>query len=303
MMKTRFLKSILFLLLLALAGASSVLAQDTVEQLVPKVLDVRPHDPASFTEGLMLHDGLLYETSGLYGQSSLRQVDPETGKVLLSLRLPDQVFGEGLALVDDYFYVLTWRAQVAFHINLSAFTEHKPVDASLVHYQGEGWGMCYDGEHLYMSNGSDTLAVRDPKTFDVVDTLQVTYEGTPLGEMAYDGMSIGVPTPSPSPEPLATPVRVADERVDLLNELECVGDSIYSNVWKTDFIFRIDKATGAVTGQIDAAGLLDAQDQVGADVLNGIVYLPDSDTFLITGKLWPKMFEVVFVPPDEAATP
>jgi glutaminyl-peptide cyclotransferase len=201
-----------------------------------------------------------------------------------------------LALVEDYFYQITWREQVAFHINLSAFTEGADLDVSVVEYEGEGWGLCYDGEHLYMSDGTDTLALRDPETFEVLDTLQVTYDGIPLGEMVYDGETIEAPVRASTPEPLATADPATSERIDLLNELECVDDVIYANAWQTDFIWRIDKATGAVTGQIAAAGLLDEDEQADADVLNGIVYLPESETFLITGKLWPKMFEVVFVP-------
>jgi glutaminyl-peptide cyclotransferase len=286
------------------AVIAGVFAQEPVEQLVPEVLSVRPHDAESWIQGLILHDGFLYESAGQYGQSSLRQVDPETGEVLLFLPLPEQVFAEGLALVDDFFYQITWREQVAFRINLSAFTERATLDVSAVEYEGEGWGLCYDGDYLYMSDGSDMLAVRDPDTFEVVETLQVTYEEVPLSEVIYDGESIIVPETAPSaPSDTGaqeTPVPVpAAERVDRINELECVDDSIYANVWQTDFILRIDKTTGAITGQINAAGLLDEEEQVDADVLNGIVYLPESETFLITGKLWPKMFEVVFVPVAE----
>jgi len=296
------MKAILLLTFTLFLGLPLAYAQEPVEQLVPEVLSVRPHDPESWIQGLILHDGFLYESAGLYGQSSLRQVDPETGEVQLFLPLPEQVFAEGLALVDDHLFQLTWREQVAFRINLSAFTERAELDVAVFEYEGEGWGLCYDGQHLYMSDGSDTLALRDPETFEVEETLQVTYAGTPLSELVYDGESIGAPVTTPNPAPSATPAAIVGERVDRLNELECVADSIYANVWQTDFIYRIDNATGEVTAQIDATGLLDEDERADADVLNGIVYLPDSDTFLITGKLWPKMFEVVFVPAEGAAS-
>ena len=216
----------------------------------------------------------------------------KSGEVLRYLRLPDQVFGEGIALVNDHLYQLTWKAQTAFRFNLSAFTEGAKLEASTLSYEGEGWGLCYDDTNLWMSNGSDTLAIRDPETFEVVDTRQVTLDGVPLGQLttapeATAEVSAQASTPTPA---------YSGPRLDQLNELECVGDSIYANVWLTDYIFRIDKATGAITGWIDATGLLTAEEQAAAKEMNGIVYLPDSDTFLVTGKYWPKMFEVNFIP-------
>lgn len=297
------MKKLTSCLMLALTALMPLHAQEPepVEQWVVDVLSVIPHQSDAFTQGLIFHDGLLYESTGQYGASSLRQVDPETGEVLLYLPLPEQVFAEGLALVDDTFVQLTWREQVAMHFNLSAFTEEAELEFGTFDYTGEGWGLCYDGEVIYMSDGSDTLALRDPQTFEVVETLQVTYDDVPLRELVLDNGAI-VPAPVPATQsaqatPGASPVRL--QRIDLLNELECVGDSIYSNVWQTDTILKIDKATGAVTAQIDAAGLLDEDEQLEADVLNGIAYLPESDTFLITGKYWPHMFEVVFVPADD----
>lgn len=296
------MKFVFILLMALLVGTPAALAQEAVavEQLVPAIITTRPHDPDSWIQGLILHDGLLYESTGRYGQSSLRQVDPETGEVLLFLPLPEQLFAEGLARVDDWLFQLTWRELVALRFNLTAFTEGAELELTTFEYEGEGWGLCYDGQYLYMSDGSDVLALRDPQTFEVVDTIQVTFNGVPLGQVAWDGESIGIPTPPPSPAPAETPVAPVAQPVDRLNELECVDDSIYANVWQTDFIFRIDKVSGAITAQINAAGLLNETDLVGADVLNGIVYLPDSDTFLITGKLWPTLFEVVFVPLEDS---
>lgn len=267
---------------------------EAVEQLVPEVIETREHDPRAFTQGLLIHDGLLYESTGQYGQSSLRQVDPETGEVLLYLPIPEQFFAEGLALAGDYLYQITWREQTAFRFNLSAFTERKPLEFETFEYEGEGWGLCYDGEYLWMSDGSDILVQRDPDTFEAVDEIQVTLDAVPLRQMT----AAGEPIPTPASATAATPVLAAGEHLDWLNELECVDDTIYANVWQTDIILRIDKTTGAVTGWIDATGLLPEEDQAGADVLNGIAYVPESDTFLLTGKYWPKLFEVRFVPAD-----
>jgi glutamine cyclotransferase len=273
---------------------AAFMQEEPVEQLVPEVIDVREHDPSAFTQGLLIHDGLLYESTGQYGQSTLRQVDPETGEVLMFLPIPEQFFAEGLALADEYLYQITWQEQTAFRFNLSAFTERDPLEFETFQYEGEGWGLCYDGEHLWMSDGSDVLVQRDPQTFEAVDEIQVTLNDVPLSQMTAEGELIA----TPASETDATPVLAAGEHLDWLNELECVDDTIYANVWQTDIILRIDKTTGAVTGWIDATGLLPEEDQAGADVLNGIVYVPESDTFLLTGKYWPKLFEVRFVPAD-----
>lgn len=281
--------NVITLLAASLLIAPAAVAQEaSVEQLVPEVIDVRDHDPGAFTQGLLIHDGLLYESTGQYGQSSLRQVDPQTGEVLLLLPIPDQFFAEGLALAGDYLFQITWREQTAFRFNLSAFTERAPLEFEIFRYEGEGWGLCYDGEHLWMSDGSDMLVLRDPDTFEAVDSVQVTLDDVPLRDLTTQGTVVVTRTPNNTPR----------QRLDWLNELECVDDSIYANVWQTDVILRIDKATGAVTGWIDAAGLLPEEDRAGADVLNGIVYVPETETFLLTGKYWPKLFEVRFVPAE-----
>lgn len=235
----------------------------TPEQLIPKILSVRPHDPSAFTEGLVWSNGFLYESSGLYSESDLRQVDPLTGKVLRRTKDPPQVFGEGLALNENRLVQLTWQEKIAYVYDLNTLAQ-----ISSFSYDGEGWGLCFDGKQYYMTNGSALISARDAKTFARVSEVQVVQEGQP---------------------------------VDMLNELECVGDSLYANVWKTNNILRIDKATGRITAVIDASGLLTPEEMAAAGpdgdgVLNGIAYDPTRDTFLITGKLWPKLFEVKFVP-------
>jgi glutaminyl-peptide cyclotransferase len=231
-----------------------------IEQLIPDVVSVRPHDTGAFTEGLFLDNGVLYESAGQYGKSDIRTVDPQTGKVLSQTKLDARYFGEGIARVGDQLFQLTWREATAF-----VYDPKTLKSLGTLPYNAEGWGMCYDGQYLWASDGSHTLTARDPRTLNALGQVPVTYDGL---------------------------------FIDQINELECVGDSIYANVWNTDYIVRIDKSTGRVTARIDASGLLTAEERAALPsgaALNGIAYDPQHDTFLITGKLWPKLFEVKFV--------
>ena len=246
---------------LMLAFQPAVAQMQEIERLIPKVLNVYPHDANAFTQGLLWHDGYLYESTGLYGESTIRRVDIESGEPLDSLSIDEAYFAEGLELVGGKLIQLTWQAGIAFVYDFDTFDLIDAID-----YEGEGWGLCYDGRYLFMSDSSPYLSVRDADTFDLIVRAAVTFQGQ-----------------------LAPP--------QLLNELECVGDEIYANAWNTDFIFRIDKWTGDVTAVIDASALLtDAEkaELAAGSVLNGIAYNPESETFYITGKKWPKIFEVVF---------
>ena len=245
----------LVLFVLSLGGC-----QQAVVTLEPQVLATYPHDSEAFTQGLLFYDGYFYESTGIRGRSSLREVIPETGEVLRVSRLPDEYFGEGLARVDDRLIQITWQSGRAFTYDLETFNPTGEFS-----YTGEGWGLCYDGANLYMSDGSATLTVRDPDTFEAVREIAVTQGGAPVTE---------------------------------LNELECVGGDVYANVWRTDRIVRIDKESGEVVADIDASGLLSAEERQALEpnaVLNGIAYNPGDDTFFITGKLWPEVFKVRFV--------
>lgn len=260
-------------LVLAGAGGSAVhgVLAGAPDRATVDVLSVRPHDPGAFTQGLVLHDGYLYESTGRdMGEARLRKVDPRTGEVQREIHVPPSAdgrhyWGEGLARVGDRLIQLTWRRETAFVYDLDTFERLGELT-----YEGEGWGLCYDGQRLVMSNGSDVLTFRDPETFAVTGSVAVTVDGSPLRR---------------------------------LNELECVNGDVYANVFLTDTIARIDPETGAVTGLIDAAGLLTPEERAQADVLNGIAHDPGTDRFLLTGKWWPKLFEVHLQWPATPETP
>jgi glutaminyl-peptide cyclotransferase len=255
------------------------LAQDAppseVEQLRVDVLNIYPHDPHAFTQGLLLYEGELYESTGnccpsYTLQSDIRRVDIETGHPLAATPLSQDYFAEGLALVDDRLIQLTWKEKTAFVYDVETFAL---IDS--FHYLSEGWGLCYDGDQLFMSDGSPLIVTRDPDTFAVTGGFPVIYQ---------------------------------NDVVFNINELECVGDYLYANVWFDNRILKIDKDNGQVVGVVDATGLLASANLTDEElsaynpsshVLNGIAYNPESDTFYIAGKDWPRLFEVRFVPIDD----
>ncbi|OZM70647.1 glutaminyl-peptide cyclotransferase [Amycolatopsis antarctica] len=253
-----------FLAAATLTGCTSAPAQPPPgsapeERLRTEVVEVLAHDPAAFTQGLELVDGVLYEGTGLVGSSSIRSGPPglpPTTRVPLDAGL----FGEGITVAGPTLWQLTWTDGFAIRRDAATLAERERVP-----FDGEGWGLCHqDGrDRLVMSDGSGTLTFRDPRTFAPTGTLEV---------------------------------RSAAGPVDELNELECVGEEVYANVWQTDTVLRIDSATGAVTARIDASGLLSEAEQAQADVLNGIAAVAGTDQFLLTGKLWPKMFRTRLVP-------
>jgi glutamine cyclotransferase len=247
---------------LVLAGCAAAVPPDG--ELVPEVLAEIPHDTSAFTQGLELVDGVLYEGTGLAGESQLRELDPATGAVHRAVPLPRDLFGEGITVVGDRIWQLTWQDGVALEWDRTSFTLLREVPLD-----GEGWGLCLDragpgGPRLVRSDGTDRLRFHDPATFAETGAVPVTLDGAPVPE---------------------------------LNELECVDGQVYANVWRTDRIVRIDPADGRVTAVVDAAGLLDPARRADADVLNGIAATGDGE-FLLTGKLWPATFRVRLVPPS-----
>ena len=240
----------------------SAIVNDTAlpePQVVPvqtcRIVNAFPHDPFAFTQGLVYTDGFLYEGTGLYGQSSLRCVNLESGMVLKRRELPRQFFGEGVTVWQDKIVQLTWRSKVGFVYDRQSFELVEKFN-----YSTEGWGLTHDGRRLIMSDGTSTLYFLDPGSF--AETGQVT-------------------------------VQDDEGPVNQLNELEYVGGEVYANIWKTDRIARIDPASGRVLGWIDLQGLLSAEEQRGpVDVLNGIAYDHENERLFVTGKRWPKLFEI-----------
>ena len=226
-----------------------------------EIVHTYPHDAQAFTQGLVYVDGQFYESTGLYGASSLRRVELETGNVLQERDLDAAYFAEGLALVDDRLIQLTWQSQVGFVYDRETFALLDQFN-----YASEGWGLAYDGEQLMMSDGTATLHFLDPTTLTETRSVQV-----------HDG----------------------DTPVVRLNELEYVEGEVWANVWQTNRIARIAPRTGKVVGWIDLTGLLDAgtrQDGAATglteDVLNGIAYDAEGERIFVTGKLWPWLFEI-----------
>jgi len=226
-----------------------------------------PHDPDAFTQGLLYDDGFLYESTGQYGQSSLRKVALETGAIVQLHSLDDRFFAEGLALFGNRLLQLTWRANKGFAYRLDSF---EPLAEFA--YSTEGWGLTSDGELLIMSDGSATLYFRDPFTFAEVGRVAVVAQGRPVSR---------------------------------LNELEWIAGEVFANIWQTDTIARIDPTSGQVAGWVDLTGLLSAEDRRGsnAEVLNGIAYDPEGERLFVTGKWWPKLYQIELIAPSPKGTP
>jgi glutaminyl-peptide cyclotransferase len=231
-----------------------------------RVLHTYPHDPQAWTQGLVYVDGHLYESTGINGRSSLRMDDLETGRVLQTAPVPAKYFAEGLAAWGSTLIQLTWQSHIAFVYDRFSFRQLRTF-----HYDGEGWGLTQDGKNLIMSDGTAILRFFDPRTFREVRRVLVTDRGTPVTQ---------------------------------LNELEYVRGEIYANVWHSDRIARISPATGRVLGWIDLAGLLPVDQRSDPEaVLNGIAYDAVHNRLFVTGKLWPKLFEIQVVPEQTKLVP
>jgi glutaminyl-peptide cyclotransferase len=223
-----------------------------------RVVHVFPHDSEAFTQGLVYRDGLFYEGTGLNGRSTIRKVKIETGQVMQLQKLDSQYFGEGIAILNDTLFQLTWQSGIAFLYDRTTFTR-----TGTFSYTGEGWGLTHDERRLIMSDGTATLRFIDPASHKEISRLAV---------------------------------RDGEKPVLNLNELEYIKGEVFANVWQTDRIARISPKTGEVTGWIDLKGLLPASEQAPDAVLNGIAYDAAGDRLFVTGKLWPKVFEIRIVP-------
>ena len=223
-----------------------------------RVVKVYPHDRTAFTQGLEYRDGFLYEGTGLVGRSALRKINLDTGRVVQNFDVPQPFFGEGITILNQQILQLTWQSQTGFVYDKTSLRVLRSFS-----YPGEGWGMTNDGKQIYMSDGSSQIRVWDPVTLKEARRIKV-----------MDGA----------------------QPISALNELEFVRGEIFANVWQTDRIARISPADGHVLGWIDLGGLLPKEDRTGADVLNGIAYDSAGDRLFVTGKLWPKLFEIKIIP-------
>lgn len=238
-----------------ISQSPTTLAEGNTAVCSYEIVETYPHDPSAFTQGLIYDDGKLYESTGLYGKSSIRKVDLETGEVLQTEKLSDRYFGEGMTLWQDRLIQLTWVAKKGI-----VYDRQTLEQIATFTYSTQGWGLTHNEQELILSDGSDILYFLDPDTYEEVKQIQVT-----------DGQ----------------------RPVDKLNELEFVNGEIWANVWLSDRIARIDPETGNVLGWIDLTGIIDPVPTPKQDaVLNGIAYDAESDRLFVTGKLWSKLFEI-----------
>lgn len=254
----RMLVAALALAVCACGPSTEATGAGAIPEYRYQVVHTYPHDRGAFTEGLFYLNGFLYEGTGLEGESDIRKVKLETGEVLQRRAIPPEYFGEGIIAWKDRLIEMTYKAEKGWVYDLNTF-EPK----SEFHYPGEGWSLTTDGKRLIMDDGTPQLRFWDPETLQETGRLTVTADGVPLNN---------------------------------INELEWVKGEIYANIWQTDRIARIDPNTGKVVGWIDLTGILDPQDRTSTtDVLNGIAYDAQGDRLFVTGKKWPKLFEIKLV--------
>lgn len=223
-----------------------------------EIINSFPHDPKAFTQGLVWENGFLYEGTGLYGRSSLRKLDLETGEILQQYNLPDDFFGEGITIFEDRIYQVTWKEKIGFIYDLNTFQL-----LGTFSYPHEGWGITHNGEYLIISDGTPILHFLEPSTLEEAKQVQVYENQIPINR---------------------------------INELEYIQGKIYANIWQTDRIAIIEPESGKITAWLDLSGILDPTDvNQKIDVLNGIGYDSENDRLFVTGKLWPKIFQIKMV--------
>jgi len=230
-----------------------------------EILRTLPHNQSSFTQGLEVLENSIFESSGLYGHSRISEIDSQNGEVIRQTEIDDSYFGEGITVMGQSIIMLTWRSGVALEFDIS--------NLSIIgnfSFEGEGWGICYNGEHIVTSNGTSELSFRDPENFGIDFTMVVTWDGEPVSK---------------------------------LNELECVGDKIYANIWMEDTILRISSSSGKVDFFSSPLAITSTQGDGPEEVLNGIAFDKDSNSFWITGKNWTQMYLVNFITPEETLNP
>ena len=241
------------------AASKASATAEPVPTYTYKVKNTWPHDRRAYTQGLIFRDGILWESTGQYGSSSLRKVELKTGKVIKQISVPAKYFAEGMTVFHNKVFQLTWQEHKGFIYDPETFEKQGEFD-----YAGEGWGLTHDGHSLIMSDGTNQIRFLDPTTLKTTRTISVFDAGEPVSQ---------------------------------LNELEYIDGEIYANIWQSDRIVRLDPKSGKILGWIDMTGLLKTKDRTGEeDVLNGIAYDEAGKRLFVTGKMWPKLFEVEIVP-------
>ena len=250
-------------MLLILLSQMSMAEEDnnTAEERDVEILRTLPHDSSSFTQGLEVLENSIFESSGLYGHSRISEIDSQNGEIIRQTKIDDSYFGEGITVMDQSIIMLTWRAGVALEFHISNFSIIGNFS-----FEGEGWGICYNGEHIVTSNGTSELSFRDPDSFEIDFTTVVTWDGVPVSN---------------------------------LNELECVDDKIYANIWMEETILRISSTSGKVDFFSSPLAVTSIQGNSNEEVLNGIAFDRNSGSFWITGKNWTQMYLVNFTVPEE----
>lgn len=250
--------SVILLLVFIIFFNLTVLAVnlEQIPKLKYKVLNTHPHDPQAFTQGLEIYKDNLYEGTGLYGRSSLRKIKLASGKILKEINLNNNFFGEGITILNNKIYQLSWNENTAFVYDLNFNLIHK------FKYQGEGWGLTNDNTNLIMSNGSKYLFFRNPKTFNIIKKIAVHNN---------------------------------NNEIKNINELEYLNGFVYANIWQTDYIIKINVDNGKIKSYLDLKNILNQDYDKKINVLNGIAYDKKNNSFLVTGKLWPKIFRIKII--------
>lgn len=250
--------SVILLLVFIIFFNLTVLAVnlEQIPKLKYKVLNTYPHDPQAFTQGLEIYKDNLYEGTGLYGRSSLRKIKLASGKILKEINLNNNFFGEGITILNNKIYQLSWNENTAFVYDLNFNLIHK------FKYQGEGWGLTNDNTNLIMSNGSKYLFFRNPKTFNIIKKIAVHNN---------------------------------NNEIKNINELEYLNGFVYANIWQTDYIIKINVDNGKIKSYLDLKNILNQDYDKKINVLNGIAYDKKNNSFLVTGKLWPKIFRIKII--------
>ena len=254
-MRGRLEASIVFILVFSISLSAESMASDPVEEAEErgfKVIRTIPLEKTSFTQGLEVVDGSIFQSSGLYGESRLSEIDLQSGNIIREMPINDSYFAEGITVLHQSIIMLTWTGEQAFRIDISNFSIVENFT-----FEGEGWGICFNGEFLVMSNGTSQISFRDPETFEINHTIQVTWDGQPVPN---------------------------------INELECVGKEILANIWLQDVIISIDSISGNVQYFVSPTSISLTQGTNSNEVLNGIAFDKSSGGFWITGKNWTHIY-------------